>query len=252
MPKFLPKQNTAFTIVEILIVTTLIGILASIIAVATNKVKQTAQRAVCSSNLRQLASAVHLYIGDNNGEFPHYLKRTDQGTEWFFGLESTEWTAGESNRSLDLNKGPLAPYLDASTGITRDPGFQYQSSSWKPKFNQPSWGYGYNWRLGGGYGGLPKRITSVKNPSEVILFGDCAQVNTFQAPASPKNPMLEEFYIINESFKTIHFRHNGKANILFVDGHVEVFSPYPGTTDTRVGGNILGRITPANSLQYLE
>ena len=86
----------------------------------------------------------------------------------------------------------------------------------------------------------------------IILFGDCAQVNTFQAPASSSNPKLEEFYIINETDKTIHFRHNGKANILFVDGHVESFAPYPGTLDTRIKSESIGRITKRGSTKMLK
>ncbi len=93
---------------------------------------------------------------------------------------------------------------------------------------------------------------TIAHPAQVILFGDCAQVNTFQAPASPKNPLLEEFYMIDETYKTIHFRHGSCANMLFLDGHVEKFQMYPGTEDARVAGESVGRITPVGSTQYLQ
>ena len=81
---------------------------------------------------------------------------------------------------------------------------------------------------------------------KILIIGNGGREHAIgrKLAASPKKPMIEEFYIINESYKTIHFRHGGLANILFVDGHVEVFKPYPGTTDKRVRGEITGRITP--------
>jgi prepilin-type processing-associated H-X9-DG protein len=51
------------------------------------------------------------------------------------------------------------------------------------------------------------------------LFADAAQVNTFQAPAAPDNPLLEEFYYVNAYEPTAHFRHQDQANVVFVDGH---------------------------------
>ena len=63
--------------------------------------------------------------------------------------------------------------------------------------------------------------------------------------------MLEEFYIINETFPTVHFRHGRHANFLFADGHVEGLKMHPGTEDDRIEGESLGRIAPQGSLKYL-
>ena len=38
--------------------------------------------------------------------------------------------------------------------------------------------------------------TEFKRPTETTLFADAAQVNDFQSPASPANPMLEEWYYV--------------------------------------------------------
>ncbi len=58
--------------------------------------------------------------------------------------------------------------------------------------------------------------------------------------------------MIDNHHPTIHFRHGGCANILFLDGHVEKFTMYPGTLDTRLPSANVGRITPAGSMQYLQ
>jgi len=60
-------------------------------------------------------------------------------------------------------------------------------------------------------------------------LADAAQVNVFQDPASPDNPLLEEFYYLDdETGQPIsnyqpngHFRHSQRANVTFCDGHVE-------------------------------
>jgi len=242
----------AFTLVELLVVLVIGGLIIGLSSIAISKVKSGAGRISCASNLRNLGVAVQLHCADQNGMFPPYLQRTAQGSVWYFGLETTQWTDGETQRDLDLSAGPLSPYLAEIGGIERCPAFNYGSASWKPKYKTPSWGYGYNWRLGGGFGGEPMHNHQIDRASNVILFGDCAQINTFQPPASPDNPLMEEFYIINETYKTVHFRHGGLANMVFVDGRVEAFRPDPGTLDERLPGAKLGRISPSGSTDYLE
>ena len=58
-----------------------------------------------------------------------------------------------------------------------------------------------------------KQINQLPRPGQIALFATCAQINTFQAPASAKKPMLEEFYFFNttDCANTIHFRHAGNA-----------------------------------------
>jgi prepilin-type processing-associated H-X9-DG protein len=52
-------------------------------------------------------------------------------------------------------------------------------------------------------------------------------VNTFQPPASAKNPMLEEFYYLDAlSPAKFHFRHLGLCNAAFADGSVRSLKPY--------------------------
>lgn len=237
---------------ELLIAIAVIAILVVLTLSGWAQYRGVATRAVCSSNLRQLAAAVNLYCGEHAGSFPPYSQQTPQGTMWYFGLETSGAGAGEGGRDLDETAGPLYPYIQEVGKIEVCPAFDYTNALWKPKFKGASYGYGYNWFLGGLSGGTPMTMSQLSSSTQVILFGDCGQVNNFQAPASAKNPMMEEFYIINQSDKTIHFRHNKHANILFVDGHVESWTPYKGTEDTRVKGELFGRITPVGSKNMLK
>lgn len=245
-------KQRGFTLIELLVVITIVGVLASIALNLVGQGRAMAHKAACSSNLRQLGAAVRLYLNDNNQTFFPYAERTRQGTIWYFGME-TGSGAPEGQRGLDPEAGPLYPYIQQVGSIEVCPAFDYKNALYKPKFKGASWGYGYNWKLGGGWSGRdPMHLSQLSNQSRVIVFGDCAQANTFQPPASTENPMLEEFYIINESFKTIHFRHRHSANFLFADGHVESHQMLEGTADTRIKSESLGRITPQGSFEKLE
>ncbi len=248
-----PRHGAGFTLIELLVVVGIMAVLATLILSGYRMYRGLATRAQCSSNLRQLTAAVHLYAADNNGAFPPYVRQNKDGSkEWYFGREKFQPGVAEGDRELDREAGPLYPYIQSVGGIEVCQGFNYGSTLWKAKFKGASYGYGYNWLLGGRMSGSPMFHSHLEGAENVILMADCGQVNTFQPPASPAKPMVEEFYIINEVYKTFHFRHNGRANVVFVDGHVEVMEPYPGTEDKRVKGEILGRVTPVGSTERLK
>ena len=77
-------------------------------------------------------------------------------------------------------------------------------------------------------------------------MADAAQVNTWQAPASPSNPMLEEWYYIDNSTDQPngHFRHGQKANAAFCDGHVDLEKFVLGSIDPRMPSQFVGRLRP--------
>jgi len=236
----------AFTLVELM---TVIAILSVLIMLSLSMVKQVQRRAYaasCASNLRQLGVATHLYLSDHQQLFFNYSENTDDGKLWYFGLEPWSSVGGpEGKRTLDPTKGPLYPYIQSVGGVEICKAFPYDSALWKPKFKGASYGYGYNTFLSG------RSLLTIEQPSQVIIFGDCAEVNNFQAPASPNHPMLEEFYMIENTFTTVHFRHDGLAEMLFVDGHVEALPPEPGTEDARLPSEHVGRISPVGSMKWL-
>lgn len=246
------NDSPGFTVIELLIAVTIVAVLATLTFSVGKAAWSAATGAHCSHNLRQLGAAMNLYLGDHDNFFPPYVsKGPGGGRQWFFGLETTPAGTPEGNRNLDRTQGPLYPYIQTVGSIEVCKGFNYGSTLWKPKFKGASYGYGYNWWLGGRTTGYSLNASLLAG-NNVIIFGDCGQVNTFQPPASGKKPMIEEFYLINETDKTVHFRHNGHANMLFMDGHVQSFTPYPGTEDQRVKGEITGRITKTGSMEFMK
>jgi prepilin-type N-terminal cleavage/methylation domain-containing protein/prepilin-type processing-associated H-X9-DG protein len=63
-------QNDGFTLVELLVVISVIGLLMGILLPALGKVRGSAYRTYCMSNLRQIGVAMRSYLDDNRDIFP--------------------------------------------------------------------------------------------------------------------------------------------------------------------------------------
>jgi prepilin-type N-terminal cleavage/methylation domain-containing protein/prepilin-type processing-associated H-X9-DG protein len=218
------KSSRSFTLIELLAVMVILGVLMTLLAPAALAVKRQTTLATSSSALRQLSIAAQTYLGENNGRFFRSRENLTNGIQWWFGFESASSPKTEGRRVLDKSCGPLGPYIADSAGTVPDFAFTSMGASFKPKFKNGYFGFGVNTELTGGPMGQQtnklRQINNLDRSGQIALFATCAQINTFQSPASGKNPMLEEFYFFNttDCANTIHFRHSGNAIVAFADG----------------------------------
>lgn len=234
-------DSAAFTMVELLVVIAIIAILAALLLPALVRGRQAAQQIKCAGHLHQLGLASQMYWDDNQGDCFRYRGIfTNNGSVFWFG-----WLQNgpEETRDFDGTQGALFPYLNGK-GVEVCPSLNYSATQFKPKARGAAYGYGYNLNLSAPLQKPPVNIRSILRPAGLALLADCAQINTFQAPASPAHPMLEEFYYLSldSSQPNGHFRHQVQANVVFCDGHVAREKPEANSIDPRLPDENVGQL----------
>jgi prepilin-type processing-associated H-X9-DG protein/prepilin-type N-terminal cleavage/methylation domain-containing protein len=254
-PKFFnPAPHArAFTLVELLVVIAIVALLAAMLLPVLGRAKLTAQSSNCVSNLRELGLATQLYLGDDGDVFFFRSQpATTAGQQWWFG-----WLASgaEGTRAFDLSTGVLFPYLHGSD-VRLCPSPVWDSPQFKLKGTNVIFSYGCNAYLFIAQTSPqltpPVHANKVSQPADTALFADAAQVNTFEKPASPSNPMFEEWYYLDletnyanpNNEPNGHFRHSQKANVVFCDGHVGSENYVPGSIDPLLPSQYIGQLNP--------
>jgi len=250
------RRRCGFTLVELLIVITIIGTLAALLLPAIFAAMELADRTVCANNLRQLGLAVQLYLKDHDGYFFPLRYKSDPN-HWYYGYGEPYGSKPEGERILDRTKAFLYPYTESYDSIELCPSFA-KYGRYKAKYKGAWWTYGINKVLSPD-NARPENLRNIseirpRDAQRTVIFADAANVNDWQAPASRTNPLIEEWhYVLPPDYSAfdsphVHFRHAGRANVLFADWHVEAVGPAAGSFDPRLPEARIGYFDPAEVL----
>src|SRR3989339_1392859 len=115
-------KRKAFTLVELLVVISIIALLLSILLPSLNKAREAAKKIVCQSNIKQQILACSLYMQNNNQCFPTLYDPTtgkpfNNYWEYAWGGGLGPWGVterGDWNYDMKL----LNPYVGKSGEVT--------------------------------------------------------------------------------------------------------------------------------------
>jgi prepilin-type processing-associated H-X9-DG protein len=69
--RFPVSKRSGFTLIEILIILVIIAQLTAILLLVFSRVRDSARRVTCASNLKQIGLAINMYAADNDDYYPH-------------------------------------------------------------------------------------------------------------------------------------------------------------------------------------
>lgn len=215
----IPPTRCGFTLVELLVVVSIIALLIAVLLPSLGASRRAAQASVCLSQQRQCGAALLSYAGEHGGRLMPFGVAGTGGVQWWFGYEAGGPGAG-IGRPIDRSRGPLAEYLGGTIAEPLAcPAFPRNDPGYVPKFDQPSAHYGYNGGLARPFplGRPARRLDEAIAPSGVFAFADAVHqdfsLSQFYEPhaVSYRRPGLVT--------GAGHFRHNGRANLAYLDGH---------------------------------
>jgi prepilin-type processing-associated H-X9-DG protein/prepilin-type N-terminal cleavage/methylation domain-containing protein len=226
-------RTRAFTLVELLVVIAVVALLMGVLLPVLGSVRTTSRAAAGASNIRQLQIANGMYADDHA---EHFLPGAIDMQ--FTNLHRWHGTRDNPSAPFEPEDGPITPYLDseaASAGVRACPAFVPPDDLLRVEsgaFEANCGGYGYNLAYVGQLvrqmaSGLVSidddagaKRTGVRRPTQTLAFADCAFAGrtlieySFAEP--PRWVQLPTF----RRDPSIHFRHDGRANIVWLDGHV--------------------------------
>jgi len=213
-----------FSLVELLVVIALLSLLAAMILPALLSAKRKAQRAYCAHNVGQLGVALQGLVSDSNA----YPLQFEDEIAWPLLLERSELSGGKLSRTPVFSDRGVwrCPSAARSSTIPEIAGYlDYGYNVW----GLSPWGDPHPLGLGatqesGPAGSLAKPVaeSSVAKPSEMMAIGDGFRGGNgiIQDGVSFlwRTGRSEDY---PGSTKRAYSRHQGKANVVFCDGHIE-------------------------------
>ena len=201
-----------FTLVEMLVVITIIVVLAAVTFTVTNKLREGAKNAICLGNLKQLATIYLSYASDHNGEL---LRSADNDPS---GVFRVRW-------SPTLNEQQYIQIPDSmiNYGGSHCTGVLYCPCE-KVHHGKSDYGPTTDWPNTTSNNSSDRKLSTVTDPARKVMICEARVKNVFPENAEwcgswttwPPGPggWLSKM-------PDWPFRHGNSINMAFFDGHVE-------------------------------
>lgn len=219
-------QKRGFTLIELMVVITIIGTLAALIFPTIRTMKSKAELTKCTSQLRQWAVAIQGYAGDHN-QMVRYNEWSDIGGGTnpakryynpYLGGEIQTWPpssrAGAPKQGIPLGYFRMCPAQKWDTTANPPEGYIFV----RPNELNSSGGYSRG-ELDTDADTFPDsyNIGKVARPSQLLMMMDATLPKTIYR-TSEYTTYVKPVCINADKTK---IRHGGGVNGLFADGHVE-------------------------------
>jgi prepilin-type N-terminal cleavage/methylation domain-containing protein/prepilin-type processing-associated H-X9-DG protein len=200
-----PPGKSGFTLLEILVSLSIVaGLSVSMVTVAY-KARERGRSSSCLANLRQWGVALHLYSADHGGCLPRrgqgvqLLRIIDRPDDWFNALPPYlgDFTYQELDaRGVRLKPGDRSIFVCPSAKDESNGGHFLS--------------YGMNMHLSRWDKPEPSRMVNLGCTENLVFMADSPGGYASTVPSAARY--------------SVPARHDGCANILFVDGHAESFN----------------------------
>jgi type II secretory pathway pseudopilin PulG len=218
-PNHMRMKSEAFTLIDLLVVISIIALLVGILLPALGAARKSAQSAVCMSNLRQVGTTFAFYEGDNDGLLPPYRSykpgiNPNDAPYWFQYLPNAYLA-----NNKDISKCPADELFDVKTGQpgrgpfeTLDTGalvlyYSYAMNPNSPKSEKPIMP-------------IPAVLRERYDPSLMYAISNPSGHALMLETGSPG--------LLNPNSEFLYYRwdHGGddRMNLIFADFHVETMT----------------------------
>lgn len=220
------SKRSGFTLIELLVVIAIIAILAAILFPVFARAREKARQASCTSNLKQIGTALMMYVQDYDEKLPDLLMGRDTGDPsryhaWtdvimpyvkngqvFVCPSAGGWTSSNPT-SYGIIQGGYGGVREV-LGYAGNIG--YNSTDWGDDPNLDAPGYG-------------QPIAKMESPAEVVVVVDSSnwtcQRSYWERTDNSSHPTTSIANQYNNAYYVVDSRHNEMANAAFADGHVK-------------------------------